>query len=135
MAKSTQQKAELERLIRISEASRLRLSDAHSAFKNRLNAPARLAGSLKAEPSKWIGGSLVAGFLASRLFGSKKKPSGRVKEVKKQRNFLFGTLALAAAVAKPVARIYATNLVKDYLGKRFHSGIAARHMPRSISRH
>ncbi len=125
MARSTKQKAELEELVRRSEASRLRLADAHSALKDRLNVPARLVSSMKAEPKKWVGGSAVAGLLMSRIFRTKKAPE-KVREVKRQRNFLLGTLALAGTVAKPVAKIYATKLVRDYFKKQLAFGAARR---------
>lgn len=134
MAKPTQKQAELEELVRRSEASRLRLADAHSALKDKLNVPARLVSSMRAEPAKWLGGSAVAGFVTSRLFRSKKSPK-KVREIKKQRNFLLGTLTLAAAVAKPAARIYATKLIKDYFNRQLADGTARRPASGNIPRY
>ncbi len=134
MAKSTQQKAEIAELIRRSEASRLRLSDAHSVLKDRLNVPARLVGSLKAEPKKWIGGSVVVGLVASRFFRSK-KPSKKVRKVKKPRSLLLGTLTLAATMAKPAAKIYATKLLKDYFRRQLDDGSARRPVSGNIPRY
>ena len=135
MAKPTQQKTEIAELIRRSEASRLRLSDAHSALKDRMNAPARLKESLKAEPVKWLGGSLVAGFVASRLFRPGRRRAEKVPMVKKQRNFLLGTLALATTLAKPAAKIYATKLLKDYLKRYLENGSARRPSPGAVPRY
>jgi hypothetical protein len=126
MAKPTQQETEIAELIRRSEASRLRLSDAHAALKDRMDVSARLKESLKTEPAKWLGGSLVAGFVASRLFRPRRKSAENIPRVKKQRNFLFGTLALATTLAKPAAKIYATKLVKDYLKKHLENASARR---------
>lgn len=135
MAKSTQQKAEIAELIRRSEASRLRLSDAHCALKDRLNVPARLVGSLKAEPKKWIGGSVVAGLVASRFFRSKKKASKKYQKEKKSRGLVLGTFALAATMVKPAAKIYATKLLKDYFRNQLESGSAQRPVSRNFPKY
>jgi len=126
MAKSTQQKAGIAELIRRSEQSRLRLSDAHSALKDRLNMPARLKESLKVAPKKWVGGSLFAGLLLGRLFGAKKERPEGVQKIRKQRNLLLGALTLIATLAKPAAKIYATNLLREYFQGRFTKG-ASQH--------
>lgn len=134
MAKPTQ-KVEIAELVRRSEAARLHLSDAHSALKDKLNVPARLKESLKAEPTKWLGGSLVAGLVASRVFRKKKKPPEKVLSVKKQRNLLLGTLTLAFTLAKPAAKIYATKLLKDYFRKQLDNGGTRRPVTGNISRY
>ena len=127
MVKSTQQQAEIAELIRRSETARLQLSDAHAALKDKLNVPARLKESLKAEPKKWMGGSLVAGLLFSRMFRSRKPQQEKVQQVRKQRNILLGALALLVSLAKPAAKIYATNLLREYFQRKLGRDVSLHH--------
>ncbi len=127
MAQPTQKPIEITELIRRSEAARAQLGASHAALKRKLDVPARIRDSVVAEPTKWVGGSLAVGFMAKFLFRKKKPDSTkRIKKVKKQRNFFLGLLALGMTVAKPVARIYATKLIKDYFRNRLEAGIANR---------
>ncbi len=132
MAQSNKNKHELAELIRQSEAARAQLSASKAAFKRKIDVPTRIKGSISEEPTKWVGGSLLLGFLSKFLFGrGSKQPSTkignqRVKAVKKERNFLFGILALITACAKPLMRMYATKLVKNYFQSQLRGGAAAR---------
>jgi hypothetical protein len=127
MAQSTEKSKQLGELVRQAEASRLRLSETHARIRKALDLPSRIKASVADGPAKWLGGSLVAGIATSFLFRSrKKKVSARVKAVKKERNFLLGSLTLLFALSKPVAKIYASKLLKDYLTRRFVSGAHGR---------
>ncbi|MFD2255750.1 hypothetical protein ACFSSA_03595 [Luteolibacter algae] len=121
-------------LIRLSEISRAQLGQAHAHFKHKLDVPSRMKDSLKAEPVKWVGGSLAAGFLGSFLFKgkNKQKTPERVKTVKKERNFLISLLLLGLTMAKPAAKIYATKLLKDYFRTQLANGTLLKKRDRSI---
>lgn len=116
----------LEELVRRSEAARLRLTESHASLRHKLDFPARARESLMEKPTKWLGGSLAAGFMGSLLFRKKKKAPERVRELKRQRGFLLGLLSLAFAMGKPLAKVYATKLLKDYLAGRIAAGSRGR---------
>lgn len=120
MAQPTEKSQRLAELVRRSEASRAKLSEAHGRMKRALDLPSRIRASVKEAPAKWLGGSVVAGLATSFLFrmGGRKTSSPK-KAIKKERSFLFGLLALAFAASKPFAKIYASKLLKDYLMQRF----------------
>jgi len=89
-----------------------------------LDLPSRLKASMSGSPAKWLGGSLAAGLVASLLFRSRKKnPPSRLATVKKERGSL---LSLAFSLSKPVLKIYATKLLKDYLARRLMAGEQGR---------
>jgi len=115
----------LEELVRSSQAARLRLTESHEHLRHRLDFPARAKESLLKNPGKWLGGILVAGFIGSYLFKSKNTPV-KVRELKRQRGFLLGLLSLALAMGRPLAKVYATKLLRNYLATRFASGSRAR---------
>jgi hypothetical protein len=113
--------------VRQAEASRLRLSETHARLKRALDVPSRIKASVTDGPAKWLGGSLVAGIATSFLFRSrKKKVSARARAVKKERSFLFGLLTLLFTLSKPVVKMYASKLLKDYLTRRFVGGAYGR---------
>ncbi|MBC7980200.1 MAG: hypothetical protein H7Y36_06530 [Armatimonadetes bacterium] len=118
MAQSTQATTEIRELIQRSEQARLELSQAHARFRHHFDLPGRVLDSIKAEPTKWAGGSVLVGLLTSRFFKPKKKPPEQVQTVKKERNLLLGALTLIIALAKPAAKIYATKLFNDYYVNR-----------------
>jgi hypothetical protein len=123
MAQSTEKNKRLAELVMQGEVSRLKLSEAHAQLKRTLDLPGRVKSSVKDEPAKWLGGSLVAGLAASFLFRSrKKKLSAHLKAVKKERSFFFGLITLLFTLSKPVAKIYASKILKDYLTRRFVNG-------------
>ena len=124
MADPTEKSKRLAELVKRSEASRLTLSDAHAGLMHALDLPSRLKASMSGSPAKWLGGSLAVGLVASLLFRSRKKnlPS-RLATVKKERGSL---LSLAFSLSKPVLKIYATKLLKDYLARRLMAGEQGR---------
>ena len=121
MAQQTEKQMTLQELTQRSEAARLRLTESHARLKHKLDLPARAKESVMEKPMKWLGGSLATGFMGSFLFRRKKTPE-KVKELKRQRGFLLGALSLALAMGKPLAKVYATKLLKDYLAGRIASG-------------
>ena len=132
MAKKSE-KPELAELIRRSEAARLSLSRSGARFKHKLSFAGRATDVVKSDPTKAIGGSIVAGFLLKKLLTRKKKSSPKaskletkVLHLKKERGLLLSLLALIGMAARPAAKMYATKLIKDYLQRRLHSGLAAR---------
>lgn len=126
MAQQIEKQMTLEELASRSEAARLRLTESHARLKHKLDLPSRARESVMERPAKWLGGSLAVGFMGSFLFRKKKPAPTRVKELKRQRGFLLGLLSLAVAMGKPLAKVYATKLVRDYLTGRIVAGARAR---------
>ncbi len=131
MARSTQ-KAELERLIRLTEKSRARLTTDIAAFKERINVPARVKDSLRSRPGGWLGGSLLAGLAASLLFKRRKRrPAWEFAERPRKRRrgmlgLLGGLVTLVSPMLMTMARTWAGNQVRHYL--------ATQTLPRFFSR-
>jgi hypothetical protein len=127
MADPTEKSKRLAELVKRSEASRLALSDAHAGLMHAMDLPSRLKSSMSASPIKWLGGSMAASLVASLLFRSRKKNApARLATVKKERGSLPGLLSLALSLSKPVLKIYATKLLKDYLARRLMAGEQGR---------
>lgn len=134
MAKSTQKSIELGELIRRSEVARLQLGQAHRQLKRKLDIPSRIQESLKSNPTKWLGGSLVTGFMGSFLFKSKsKKPKQADASLRKERGLVLGLLVMLFTLVKPAAKIYATKLLKDYLQKQLSRRTRGKWLDRSVS--
>ncbi len=112
MDRKLPKKQEIERLIRLSDSARSRLEQDMRSLKQRLDVPARLRGSLKSHPSGWLLGSLATGFVASILI--RRKPASAVVG-KKNRSLLLTLLGLALTAARPLARVWLTGQVKNYL--------------------
>ena len=115
----------LAELVRVSEASRLRLTESHAHMKRALDVPARLKSSLMQKTGKWLTGSVAAGIAASFLL-RKKKAAAKVQEPKRQRGFLVGLVLLIFRMGKPLAKVFVTKLLKDYLRAHLVSGSQRR---------
>lgn len=133
MAKQNQGKSDLGELIQRSDAARASLSQSGTKLKQKLNLASRAKDSIKKEPAKAIGGSLLAGLLLKKiLFRKKKTPlkqfkqKQQVAQLKKNRGMLLGILTLLGTAAKPAVKMYATKLLKDYLKRRFKLGSEGR---------
>ena len=61
MDRKLSEKAEIERLIRLSESARVCLEGEAARIKQRFDIPARIRGSLSQHPTSWLFGSLDAG--------------------------------------------------------------------------
>lgn len=119
MAHPTEKPKQLAELIRQAEASRLELTAAHARIRRSLDVPARIKASVAGSPSKWLGGSLVAGLASSLLFRTgKRKAARRAEKENKPRGFFLGLALTLLALSKPALKIYATKLLKDYLAGR-----------------
>ncbi len=102
---------EVRRLIILSDAARVTLQDEAASLKIRLNIPARIKSSLKTHPTRWLLGSLVVGFLGSALF--RRRPATTV--VEKHKGLLLTLLGLALTAARPLAKVWLTDQVKNHL--------------------
>lgn len=130
MAYQRKESIDFQKLIQRSEEARVTLAEARIELRNKFDVIGRVKESLTSDPAKLVGGSLLGGFFLKKLIPRKKKtPTERnlrktreISHLKTERGFLFGILALLAAFAKPLAKMYATKLVKDYLGNRLKGG-------------
>jgi hypothetical protein len=127
------QKTELERLILVTQASRQRLTEEIGVFRQRLDVPARVRGSLRQHPGGWLGGSVVAGLLASLVFRRKKTTvewrldGGREK---RRRAGLFGFIGSLLTLASPMLM----SLAKAWIGNQVRHFLATQTLPPFLSR-
>ena len=130
MDRKSAQTQEIERLIRLSAASRSCLTREVIALKQQLNFPARIRGSLKCHPTAWLFGSLASGFVASLFFRRKRPP-----QQTKHRGIVVTLLGLALTAVRPFAKVWLADQVKSYLIGRpgSHPANPARSQSRSNS--
>lgn len=110
---------EIQRLIRLGAAARSCLGDEVVLLKQRLDVPARIRGSLKDHPAGWVLGSLASGLAASLLF--RLKP--RAVE-KKHRGLALTLLGLTLTAIRPMAKVWLTDQVKNYLAGQSRTSTA-----------
>jgi hypothetical protein len=110
MDRKLQQAQEIERLIRLGEAARSSLEVEAISLKQRFDVPARIKDSLKSHPTGWLVGSLASGLAASMLFS--RRPPAREK---KNRSLPLTLLGLSLTAVRPIAKIWLTDQVKQYL--------------------
>lgn len=101
---------QIERLIRSGEIARSVLTAEVASFKAKLDVPSRVRNSLRGHPTGWLLGSAVSGLLASLLFRRKPAPVA-----KKPRGLPWKFLALLLTVVRPMAKVWLTGHVKNYL--------------------
>jgi|694.fasta_scaffold16262_7 hypothetical protein len=106
---------EIERLIRMGDASRARLSVDLLELRHRLDVPTRIRTSLREHPSRWLGGSLIAGLGASLLFRRRAAPP------KVAKGKLGWVLTLAVAAARPLVKSW----LADRLKQQFSASLSA----------
>ncbi len=109
----TTNKEKIERLTRASEEARLMLEERVDTFRHQIDVPRRLRHSLKAHPMSWLGGSAVFGLITSRLLlrrGPKSAPRSR-----RGRGVVFTLLGLAFTAIRPLAQVWLTGQLKQYL--------------------
>ncbi len=121
MAQELSKNQQLERLIRAGDDARSLLTAEIATLKARLDVPARVRGSLEGNPTGWLLGSAASGLLASLLF--RRKPSRPA--AKKRGGLPFKFLALILTVIRPMAKVWLTGHVKNYL-----TGISRRNPSR-----
>ena len=110
MDRKLQQKQEIERLILLSDSARSILEEEVISLKQKLDVPARLRSSLKTHPTGWLMGSLASGLAASMIFGRK-----QIVAEKKRRSLPLALLGLSLTAVRPLAKVWLTNQVKNYL--------------------
>jgi len=115
MARNTHQKADIQALIHQAALSRSLVSTEVASLRKKLDFPHRIGASLKANPSKWLVGSMASGLLTSTLFRRKSKKEALPK---KHRGFLLTMAGLGVSALQPFARIWLTNQVKHYLSNQ-----------------
>lgn len=108
---------QIEELIRQGESCRSQLRDGAISLQQRLDIPARVRSSLKGNPTGWIFGSMATGLAASWIFRRKPAASGV-----KHRGLPFTLLSLAFTAVRPLAKVWLTGQLKNYLTAR--AGIA-----------
>lgn len=122
MDRKLPQKQEIERLIRLSESARSCLSHEATALKHRLDVPARVRDSLKSHPTGWLFGSLASGLAASLFFKRKSNPAPT-----KRRGLPTALLGLTLTAVRPLAKVWLSGQVKNYLTGRFEAE-ASKHV-------
>ena len=103
--------AEIERLIQLSDSARSCLENEAAALKQRLDFPARIRGSLKQHPTGWVLSLLASGLTAGLMF--RRKPM--VTNPQKSRSYPLALLGLALTAVRPLAKVWLTGQVKNYL--------------------
>mgnify|MGYP007092085917 CR=1 FL=1 len=112
MDRKLQQNQEIERLIQAAQSARSFLETEALALQHRLDFPSRIRGSLKTHPTGWLLGSVASGLVAS--FMLRRKP---VVSEKKRRSLPVAVLGLAAAAARPIAKVWITDQLKSFLAE------------------
>ena len=121
------EKAQIEQLIRLSSAARACLESEAVILRERLDFPQRVRSSLSSNPATWMIGSLVSGMFASSLF-RRRTP---VAAPTKSRGAALGLLGLALTAAKPLAKVWLANQLKDWMMRSVPSASAQSPLQRS----
>jgi hypothetical protein len=111
MDRKLQENPEIQRLIRLSAAARGCLESEVNTFRQRIDVPSRLRESLKHHPTGWLFGSLAAGLTTSLLF--RRRPSE-----KKHRGIPATLLGLTLTAARPLAKVWLTDQVKNWVARQ-----------------
>lgn len=114
---------EIERLIRLGAAARFCLENEATLLRQRLDVPARIRGSLKSHPTGWLFGSLASGLAASLLF------RGKSSAPKKPRTLPTALLGLTLTAVRPLAKVWLTGQVKNYLAAKLDPASSRRTSP------
>lgn len=117
MARNSKENAEIQELVRRSQASRILLTQDAIKLKQRLDVPNQIRKSLKSSPTKWLLGSMAAGLGLSLVLRGKKKS----EEPKKQRSLPMKLVGLTLTAARPIAKVWLTNQLKNWLAKAYTS--------------
>jgi hypothetical protein len=129
MDRKLPEKAEIERLIRLSERARTCLESEAARIKERFDIPARIRGSLKEHPASWVFGSMASGLMASLLFSRRQKPAA-----KSGRRGVTGVLlGLTLTAARPLAKLWLSNQAERWLRQSCSTIPASRPLPKTKS--
>lgn len=105
---------QIEKLIRTSELSRGFLTTEVQSLRAKLDVPARVRDSLKSSPGGWMLGSAASGLFASLLFRRKPAKASRLADARKP-SHPIRLFALLLTVIRPLAKVWLTGQVKNYL--------------------
>ena len=110
MAQSPHNSLEIQRLIRLSAASRQCLSNEAAALRHLLDVPARISHAVSSHPAKWLGGSAAVGLVTTLLL--RRKPAASLRP----RRGLPGTLlAMAFNAGRPIIKSWLLGQVKQFV--------------------
>jgi hypothetical protein len=109
MARKLPENPEIQRLIRLSQASRSCLDAEAAALKHRLDFPSRIRSSLRQHPFAWLLGSLGSGLAASLMF--RRQPTASPK---KNRGISGALLGLTLTAARPLAKLWLSGQIKQW---------------------
>lgn len=101
---------EIERLIQTSHAARCFLDAEATSLRQRLDFPTRIRSSVKHHPTGWLAGFLASGLAAGLMF--RRKP---VVVDQKRRSLPAAFLGLTLTAVRPVAKVWLTGQVKNFL--------------------
>jgi len=109
MAQSPQNSTEIQRLIRLSAASRLCLSNQAAALRQRLDVPHRVARVISSHPAKWLGGTALLGLVTALLL---RRKAPRLQP----RRALSGVLlAFAIKAARPIVKTWLLGRFEQFV--------------------
>lgn len=113
MPPSPQQRLEVDKLIDRIATSRDSIEIHARELRRKLDLPSRIKQSILSKPLAWFGGSLGAGFVASRLLR-------RPKKEKKSGGWIVLIFGSLFTLAKPILK----NVITSELQRRFmdHAG-------------
>ena len=128
MDRKLSEKAEIERLIRLSENARSCLESEAARIKQRFDIPARIRGSLSAHPTSWMFGSLASGLVGSLLFSRRRKPAAQTS----RRSAAGILLGLTLTAARPLAKVWLSNQAGRWLKQATANEQTARPLPKTL---
>lgn len=123
MAQELSEDEQIQRLIRKAEVARAALKHDVIALKAKWDIPKRIGASLKDHPAGWLLGSLGFGLVGSLLF--RRRPAKTAEKAAKGGLFL-SLLGLALTAARPLAKVWLTGQVKNYITGRPNGYLVSR---------
>jgi hypothetical protein len=128
MDRKLSEKSEIEQLIRAGAAARACLGDEAAVLRRRLDFPKRVRDSLASHPVGWMLGSLASGLFASAWFRRRPRTA-----TPRRRGAMLGLLGLGLTAAKPLAKVWLANQVRDWISRPRPPSPSPRPLPRSQS--
>ncbi len=110
MDRELSKQQEIERLVRLASSARSSLENEAITLKQRLDVPSRIKTSLRTNPAGWLFGSAASGLAASLFL--RRKPA---RPEKPARGMALSLGGLILTVLQPIAKIWLTNALKNYL--------------------